>query len=156
MTDRFTRANRSRIMASVRSKNTRTEIRVRQTVFGLGFRYRLHAANLPGKPDLAFPSLKKVILVHGCFWHHHSGCPRSRFPRTRREFWVPKLKGNVRRDRAIETKLRKLGWKVLIVWECQTRDLNRMSRILERFLRPGKNATTVKRDPRRLTRFLAR
>jgi DNA mismatch endonuclease (patch repair protein) len=134
MTDRFSPAKRSRIMASISGKHTRPELLVRHAVSDLGFRYRLHYAELQGKPDLAFPALKKVIFVHGCFWHGHRRCPRSKYPSSRQEFWIPKLKSNAKRDRAITRALLKQGWRVLIVWECQTRDSEKLGRQLKRFL----------------------
>lgn len=106
-------------MSLVRAKDTKPELRVRSLVHSLGYRYRLHARDLPGCPDLVFPSRRKVIFVHGCFWHQHD-CPMgNRMPKTRVAFWQRKLEGNVKRDAAIKRQLRKERWKILVVWECQ-------------------------------------
>lgn len=114
--------SRSVQMALVRSKNTKPEWIVRRLVHSLGFRYRLHCKDLVGTPDLVFRTRRKVIFVHGCFWHCHSdaNCWRSRLPKTRLEFWKPKLTANVTRDQKVKGTLEKQGWEVLIVWECQT------------------------------------
>jgi DNA mismatch endonuclease (patch repair protein) len=113
---------RSRQMALVKSKNTKPEIVVRRLVHSLGYRFRLHRRNLPGAPDLVFPSRRKVIFVHGCFWHQHDDptCWRSRLPKTRQDFWAPKLVGNAARDKRDIEALNKVGWAALVVWECQT------------------------------------
>jgi DNA mismatch endonuclease (patch repair protein) len=121
-------------MALVRSKDTKPELRVRRAAHALGFRYRLHVAGLPGRPDLAFPRLRRVVLVHGCFWHRHRGCPRTRLPKSRLDFWKPKLLANARRDRVKIAALRKLGWRVLVVWECETEKPDALRRRLLRFL----------------------
>jgi DNA mismatch endonuclease (patch repair protein) len=118
MPDVFTPAERSRVMAAVKSKHTKPELTLRRLVHGLGYRYRLHGRDLPGTPDLVFPSRRKVINVSGCFWHMHT-CGRCRIPATRREFWVAKLERNKARDRRTRRALKKLGWDVLTVWECQ-------------------------------------
>ena len=119
MADTFTKAERSRIMAAVKSKDTTPEIIVRKLVHSLGYRYRLHDRALPGTPDLVLPRLRKVINVSGCFWHMHK-CKRCRIPTSRRGYWVAKLRGNAARDKRNLRLLRRGGWKVLVVWECQT------------------------------------
>lgn len=119
MADTFTPAERSRIMAAVKSKDTSPEMVVRRIVHRLGYRYRLHVAALPGAPDLVFPRLKKIIIVNGCFWHMHT-CGACRVPAVRREYWVAKLSRNAARDRRTLRVLRRLGWQALVVWECQT------------------------------------
>jgi len=107
-------------MASIRSKDTTPELRVRSVVYAMGYRYRLHVRTLPGAPDLVFPGRRKVIFVHGCFWHRHR-CKRGQpVPKTRSDYWLPKLEGNRVRDLQHRRQLRKLGWDVMIVWECQT------------------------------------
>ena len=107
-------------MARVRSKDTKPEWTVRKLVHGLGFRYRLHRKDLPGHPDLVFASRKKVIFIHGCFWHRHGvRCHLTRMPKSRLDFWKPKLEENRRRDEKNRRRLRAFGWKVLIIWECQ-------------------------------------
>ncbi|MEK6233793.1 MAG: very short patch repair endonuclease [Planctomycetales bacterium] len=121
MTDTFSAAKRSQIMSRVRSKDTTPELIVRKLCFSLGYRSRLHAQNLPGKPDLVFPGRSKVIFVHGCFWHLHT-CKRGRnVPASRVEYWENKLNRNKPRDQSTRRRLRYRGWKVLTVWECQTR-----------------------------------
>nr|WP_250548150.1 very short patch repair endonuclease [Pseudomonas congelans] len=109
---------RSRMMAGIRGKNTKPEIAVRGYLHSLGYRYRLHHKNLPGKPDLVLARFKVTIFVHGCFWHCHQGCFYARMPKTREEFWSDKLGKNVLRDERHVEKLISLGWRVIIVWEC--------------------------------------
>lgn len=118
MADKLTAEQRSENMRRIRSKDTKPEMQVRRFVHAQGYRYRLHVSNLPGKPDLVFPKLRKVIFVHGCFWHLHKKCSEGRIPESRRDYWEPKLKRNVERDRKHTIALRKLGWKSLVVWEC--------------------------------------
>src|SRR5690348_16415719 len=126
MADTFTKAERSRIMAAVKSKHTTPEMIVRRLVHSLGYRYRLHVRTLPGTPDLVFPSRRKIILVSGCFWHMH-GCGRCRVPTSRRTYWMAKLVRNRARDQRSRRALHNLGWRVLNVWECQARDENRLA-----------------------------
>lgn len=137
MADTLSPAERSERMARVKGKNTKPEFAVRKLVYGLGFRYRLHARDLPGSPDLVFRRLRKVIFVHGCFWHRHSaiGCKLARLPKTRAAFWRDKLEGNRKRDAANVRKLRKDGWKVLQIWECQLTNANKLQRRIDFFLR---------------------
>jgi DNA mismatch endonuclease (patch repair protein) len=123
-------------MSRVRSTNTRPELRVRKLVHQLGFRFRLHRHDLPGTPDLVFPTKKAVVFVNGCFWHSHKNCPNNRKPRTRKEYWLPKLRGNVARDRSNYKKLGNLGWRVLVIWECEIGDVCRLREALFSFLRP--------------------
>lgn len=121
MSDVFGPEQRSAIMRAVKGTDTRPEMFVRKLAFGMGFRYRLHVSDLPGKPDLVFPGRKKVIFVHGCFWHrHHCGEGRS-MPASNRDYWTAKLARSVVRDARNRRRLRRLGWHVLIVWECQTK-----------------------------------
>ena len=129
-------AERSSIMRSVKSKNTAPELEVRHFVYKAGFRYRLHRRDLPGVPDLVFVGMRKVIFVHGCFWHGH-GCPRgSRVPKTRRPYWQDKICRNTSRDLQHLSHLKNLGWSVLVIWECELRE-NKTSieRSIMRFLR---------------------
>lgn len=132
--DTISPTQRSEIMAKVRSKNTRPEMIVRRLVHGLGYRYRIHRKDLPGTPDLVFPVRCKVIFVHGCFWHRHKGCALARMPKSRQEFWGPKLAGNAERDARQARALRRLGWNVMTVWECEVRDLEKLERRIRRFL----------------------
>lgn len=113
-------ATRSRMMSGIRGNNTRPEIFLRHALHALGLRYRLGGRGLPGRPDLVFPSLKAVVFVHGCFWHRHH-CSYFKWPGTNKEFWETKLNGNAERDTRVEAHLRELGWKVLVVWECELR-----------------------------------
>jgi DNA mismatch endonuclease (patch repair protein) len=110
---------RSDNMRRIRSKGTKPEMIVRRLVHSLGYRFRLHKRDLPGRPDIVLRRLKRVIEVKGCFWHQHRGCIDSRIPKSRIEYWSPKLRGNVRRDKKNLTELRKLGWRVLLLWECE-------------------------------------
>jgi DNA mismatch endonuclease (patch repair protein) len=102
----------------------------------MGFRFRLHVSTLPGHPDLVFAKLRKIILVHGCFWHLHEGCKEAHVPKTRRDYWRPKLRGNRRRDSKNIAELQELGWKVLVVWECETSYGKPLITRLRRFLKP--------------------
>jgi DNA mismatch endonuclease (patch repair protein) len=120
MPDQFSQLERSRVMRAVKSGDTTPELVVRRLVHGLGYRFRLHRRDLPCQPDLVFPRLGKVILVHGCFWHRHA-CEAGRStPASRVEYWIAKFARNVARDRRNLRKLRRMGWSVLVVWECQT------------------------------------
>lgn len=121
-------------MALVRGKDTKPELIVRQLVHRLGFRYRLHGRDLPGTPDLVFPRRGKVIFVHGCFWHRHAGCALARLPKSRGEFWSAKLVGNVDRDSRSVRALRRLGWGVMTIWECQLSNTARLASRIWRFL----------------------
>ena len=120
MTDNWDKKTRSRVMASIQSKNTKLEVGVRRRLFSMGFRYRLHSKKLRGKPDLIFPKYQAIIFVHGCFWHYH-GCQLSRIPKTRSTWWKQKLEGNKKRDWDVLHSLMEDGWRVLIIWECSVR-----------------------------------
>ncbi|SFV15420.1 very short patch repair endonuclease [Pseudoduganella namucuonensis] len=119
MVDSVTPALRSEIMSRVRHKDTKPEMLVRRMLHKAGFRYRLHVSGLPGKPDLVFAGRKKVIFIHGCFWHMHEGCAMARIPKSRVEFWTTKLSANRGRDTRNEAELRQAGWDVLTIWECE-------------------------------------
>ncbi|XKH01610.1 DNA mismatch endonuclease Vsr [Marinobacter nauticus] len=138
--DTLTPAERSERMSRVRSRDTKPEMVVRRLVHGMGFRYRLHVDSLPGKPDMVFRFRRAVIFVHGCFWHRHPGCKLARLPKSRREFWRRKLEENRERDQRNEAKLRELGWRVMVVWECELGDLEGTAEKLKGFLNhePGK------------------
>jgi len=127
---------RSLQMARVRSKDTKPEMAVRRLVHRLGYRYRLHRRDLPGSPDLVFPGRRKVILVHGCFWHRHPDptCKRARMPKTRVEFWVPKLEANAERDARTLQALEALGWEALTLWECEIESNRDLEQRIIRFL----------------------
>ena len=126
-------ALRSKIMSSVKSKNTGAEMVVRKVLRALGFYYRLHVKNLPGKPDIVFRKLKKIVLVNGCFWHGHS-CNKGRLPKSNIAFWKDKIEKNIQRDEKTELELNLLGWKVFIVWQCQTKDIADLANKLNEFL----------------------
>lgn len=143
MPDMFSSVDRSRIMSHVKSRNTAPEIAVRRLLHRLGYRFRLHRANLPGHPDIVLPRHRKVIFVHGCFWHGHRGCPRAGRPTSNTEFWNRKLDANVRRDGAAQGALVALGWQVLIVWQCETRDEMQLSSSLRQFLEGVATTTAV-------------
>lgn len=132
--DTLTKAERSERMARVRGKDTKPEWIVRRLVHSLGFRYRLHHKKLPGHPDLTFASRRKVLFVHGCFWHRHEGCSLARMPKSRLKFWGDKLEANRRRDIHNEAKLRELGWDPLVVWECELRDKKSLVNRITQFL----------------------
>ena len=125
---------RSRIMAQVKSKGMKPEMKVRRLLHGLGYRYRLHRKDLPGKPDLVFSSRRKVVFVNGCFWHWHEGCARVRIPNTNRDYWVGKLERNKARDERNLALLEQGGWEALTVWECELRDLGAVADGLVAFL----------------------
>lgn len=134
MTDTFEPEKRSKIMSRIQGRDTKPEMIVRRIAHGLGFRFRLHRRDLPGCPDLVFARYRAVIMVHGCFWHRHHGCKRASSPQTRVQFWENKFKNNVARDRRNETALRELGWRVMVVWECETKDEVALGRRIAGFL----------------------
>jgi len=122
MADVVSPAKRSQMMSGIKGKNSAPEMLVRKALFAMGHRFRLHRRDLPGTPDIAMPGRKIAIFVHGCFWHAHQGCKYAKTPSTRTEFWTAKLQGNVDRDRRAADGLAGMGWRVLNVWECSTRD----------------------------------
>lgn len=134
VTDTLTPEQRSANMRQIRAKHTSPELTVRRLVYGLGFRYRLHVPTLPGKPDLVFSRLKKIIEVRGCFWHQHPGCVDSHIPKSRVEYWAPKLVRNQQRDEDHGRTLRRMGWRVLVVWECEAKDASHVAARVRRFL----------------------
>lgn len=127
-------SERSQLMASVRSKDTRPERTVRQFVHRLGFRFRLHRKDLPGTPDLVFPGRRAVILVHGCFWHRHAGCKDASMPKSNVEFWHHKFEENVARDKRNIEKLRASGWRTLVIWECELQEIGNLTERIANFL----------------------
>ena len=127
-------AARSTLMRRVQGKNTTPERIVRRAAHSLGYRFRLHGRDLPGTPDLIFPRLRKVIFVHGCFWHRHVGCSRTTTPKTRAAYWQDKFDQNMERDRRNVATLQLFGWEVLVVWECETFDRPQLLATLSRFL----------------------
>jgi len=119
MADIFSTQKRSEIMSKISGKETKPEILVRKLLFAEGFRFRKNDKRLPGKPDIVLPKYKTVIFVHGCFWHGHLDCKKSKLPETRKEFWEMKINGNIQRDIIVQDELKALGWNIIIVWQCQ-------------------------------------
>ncbi|MFH1135482.1 MAG: very short patch repair endonuclease [Pseudomonadota bacterium] len=136
MADTMTPSERSERMSRIRDKGSAPEMRLRRLVHGLGFRYRLHVKELPGKPDLVFPSRRAVIFMHGCFWHRHEGCKLARLPKSKLDFWATKLEANRQRDLANQGLLAERGWRCLVVWECELNDLELVSLKVKTFLEP--------------------
>ena len=132
--DRLTPSARSENMRRIHSRDTGAEITVRSIAHRLGYRFRLQRKDLPGKPDLVFPKLRKVIFVHGCFWHQHTKCADGRLPKSRTEYWGPKLSRNKQRDSVNRRALTLLGWKSLVIWECEIQKPEHIVRIIEHFL----------------------
>ncbi|WP_448204334.1 very short patch repair endonuclease [Azospirillum sp. sgz302134] len=139
--------DRSKIMRAVKSRDTGPEMKVRRLVHGLGFRYRLHRKDLPGKPDLVFATRRCVIFVHGCFWHGHD-CPRgNRMPQTNAEYWSAKISRNRERDISVIDALKQKEWSPLIIWECELKDLPRLEERICTFLNPTSELSLPKRHP---------
>ena len=134
MTDMFTPEKRRAIMRTIRDKDTRPEMIVRGLTHAMGYRYRLHQRDLPGRPDLVFASRGKVIFVHGCFWHGHAACKEGRLPKSNLGSWSSKIQRNRDRDKRAERKLGALGWGVLTIWECQIKNQQVLSRRIQQFL----------------------
>jgi DNA mismatch endonuclease, patch repair protein len=134
--DKLTAAERSAQMRRIRKTNTKPEMAVRQLAHAFGLRFRLHRSDLPGTPDLVFPKHRAVVLVHGCFWHQHAGCLLGRKPRSRLDYWLPKLARNQSRDVDVRRRLEELGWRVLVIWECETKNrqaiIAKLQTLLER------------------------
>lgn len=137
MADRLSKEKRSWNMSRVKSRNTGPELKVRSLLHRSGFRFRLHRKGLPGTPDIVLPKYKAVVFVHGCFWHRHNGCRLAYIPKTRSDFWESKFKANTIRDQENIGALRTLGWKVIVVWECETRKIQQLSERLEDELHAG-------------------
>lgn len=134
MSDVFPKEKRSWIMSRVKGRDTKPELLVRSFVHRMGFRFRIHGRDLPGNPDIVLPRHGKVIFVHGCFWHGHKRCLRSKRPTTHKRFWNKKLDQNIKRDERFRRMLRRKGWRVLVVWQCETRKQEKLLRKLEGFL----------------------
>lgn len=132
--DVFSKEKRSQIMSHVSGKNTKPEIAVRSLLHKMGYRFRLHRKDLPGKPDITLPKYKKVIFVHGCFWHGHPSCSHSKRPATNKKFWSKKLDKNIERDKESVNALSQLGWDALTVWSCEVKDTNKLKNKLLSFL----------------------
>lgn len=121
-------------MSRIRGRDTKPEMTVRRLIHGMGYRYRLHDRTLPGSPDIVFRKRKKVIFVHGCFWHRHKDCPSAVLPKTRRDFWTPKLNRNKKRDAKNLRELEKAGWSCLVLWECEIKNLADLPLRIQTFL----------------------
>ncbi len=134
MTDVFSKEKRSWIMSRVKGHDTKPEMLVRSFIHRMGFRFRIHRRDLPGKPDIVLPRHRKVIFVNGCFWHGHKNCLRSKRPSTNQSFWNKKLDRNLERDKRYCQELRQMGWTVLVVWECEMKKPKKFLRKLERLL----------------------
>ena len=132
MTDTIDPALRSRIMARIKSRDTGPEIRLRSALHSVGLRYRVCRVDLPGKPDIVFARQRLAVQVRGCFWHHHRGCDRGRLPQSNEDYWRPKLTGNARRDEIKDRELEMLGWRVLVLWECELRTDDDLSLAVKR------------------------
>jgi DNA mismatch endonuclease (patch repair protein) len=133
-------------MSRIGSKNTKPEMTVRSLLHRAGYRYRLHSETLPGKPDIVFPRRKAVIFVHGCFWHQHPACKRAGMPSSRTGFWVPKLTRNIERDKQVIRKLKAIGWRVLVVWECELKSPEKVLRKAEKFLQSSAKTRSTAPD----------
>jgi len=141
MADRLSPERRSALMKMVPTRNTTPELAVRRILSKLGYRYRLHRRDLPGTPDLVLASRRKVIFVNGCFWHSHPNCSKGRPPKSRSDYWVPKLKANQDRDTRNILTLQSFGWEVLVVWQCETKDAVSLGTKLETFVAETHTAT---------------
>jgi len=133
MTDVHTPEQRSYNMSRIKGKDTNPEVIVRRQLHAMGFRFRLHDTNLPGKPDIVMKKHRTAVFVHGCFWHRHKGCKFSYVPKSRVNFWQKKFEANVRRDRQVTEQLAAAGWLQFIVWECQTKDKDRLVAVIKEF-----------------------
>lgn len=129
--DRLSKQHRSWNMARIRGRNTKPEVAVRSLLHRMGFRFRLHAQDLPGRPDILLPKYRTALFVHGCFWHRHPGCKFAYHPKSRTAFWTQKFKANVARDKKTRAALRGLGWNVVVVWECELRNMDALAERLE-------------------------
>ena len=130
--DKLTPGQRSAVMAAVKNKNTTPEIKVRKALHAMGYRFRLNQKNLPGKPDIVLAKHRLCIFIHGCFWHQHPGCKRSTMPATNRVFWIEKFNKNKARDHVVETQLKTLGWRMTVVWECETKNPQTVAAAIKR------------------------
>ena len=130
MPDIYSKAKRSEIMSLISDRDSRMEISVRKALFSAGLRYRKNVKSLPGKPDIVFPKYKVVVFTHGCFWHGHEGCKASKLPESRRDFWENKIKDNIKRDKRDISLLKRMGWKVIVLWQCELKnESNRRERL---------------------------
>ncbi|HPQ69216.1 MAG TPA: very short patch repair endonuclease [bacterium] len=134
MTDKFSPFERSRIMSQIKNKNTKPEKAVRSILHKMGYRFRINVNELPGNPDIVLPKYRRVIFVHGCFWHGHKGCKRAKRPSSNKEFWNKKIDSNIERDKKVRRELRKIGWGSLVVWQCQLKKPELLIKRLNKYL----------------------
>lgn len=142
MTDHLTPDKRSWNMSRIRSKNTKPEKFVRSLLHSMGYRFRIHRKDLPGKPDIVLPKYKTVIFVHGCFWHQHPRCKRATMPKSNQDYWIPKIQRNIERDKENQRFLKEAGWKVVVIWECEVKNIDKLLRIISSNL-PSKTAYNI-------------
>lgn len=142
MADIYSREKRSELMSKVRSANTKPERLVRKALHAAGFRFRINRKDLPGKPDIVLPKYGTAVFVHGCFWHQHKNCPKSKLPVTNEEFWRVKLTGNTKRDKRNIRELKKLQWRVLVIWECEVKNGSYIAK-LDKFFEQSVKQTKI-------------
>jgi DNA mismatch endonuclease (patch repair protein) len=135
MTDVFSADKRSRIMSRIRGYDTEPELKIRSLIHRMGYRFRVHQDKLPGNPDIVLNKYKKVIFIHGCFWHGHKGCIRSKRPTSNISFWQNKLDKNIARDKRVRRELRNLGWRYLVIWQCEVKKGDKLQKKIENFLK---------------------
>ncbi len=133
--DSLTQEHRSWNMSRIRGKDTKPEMATRSLLHGMGYRFRLKNSEIPGKPDIILPRYKAVIFVHGCFWHRHPGCKYAYMPKSRKDFWEKKFHSNIQRDREVTAQLKKLGWRQMVVWECEIKDADTLKKKIKAFFR---------------------
>lgn len=138
MIDHVDSKKRSDIMRAVQTRNGRYELLVRSALHRMGYRFRVHGRDLPGTPDIVLPKWKTVVFVHGCYWHRH-GCPKTTMPKTNEEFWLRKFEANISRDRSVSDRLKRMGWRVVVVWQCELGSLEKVTALLRRLLPARKN-----------------
>jgi len=153
MTDIVDKATRSRMMSAIKGKNTKPEMAVRRKLHALGFRFRLHRKDLPGKPDLVLPKYNLAIFVHGCFWHQHRGCHYAYTPASNSEKWKTKLEGNRQRDRIQQQRLLEMGWRVLVIWECGIKHSEYMTEEISSIIRSSIQLAEWPTEPSRPSRI---
>lgn len=134
MADVHTKEQRSRNMSAIKGSNTKPELIVRKLLHSKGYRFRLKANYLPGRPDLVLPKFKTAIFVHGCFWHRHPGCKYAYMPKTRTEFWTKKFEANIKRDAEVAQEISNKGWKYTVIWECETKDKTKLGNLIDELL----------------------
>jgi DNA mismatch endonuclease (patch repair protein) len=147
--DKLSQDQRSALMARVKTRDTEPEIAVRKLLHSLGYRFRLTAHDLPGKPDIVLPKYKAAIFVHGCFWHGHKRCTRGTRPSSNADFWNHKIDGNIRRDRKVQRALKLLGWHVLVLWQCRIANSSTLRKLIDQFLEPEPTSRKVRNVPNR-------